>query len=545
VSDRLLRSLAWLPLTLSLGCSGAEPAKTSISDAALAPAVRRLSAAELDAAAALVLGQPVQLSAKLPPDTRQFDFSRNVAQTVDPLTLRTLYDATRDASATIDLRGPPFPGCAASAAASDQACAASTVAALARQAFRRTPTSAELAQLSSLFAQGADGTDFKSGAALVVRALLASPKFLYTTALGAPAVAASDTPAVASPVASQRAGRLSLSDDELASELSLLISGQAPDDELVAAAARGDLRLAENREAQAVRLLQKPEARFLYERFVSEWFGIVRLDGLAKSSSVIADFSTLRQAMFDETNAFVDDVMTEQGGSLAALLAGGYSIVPPALAGLYGIEPTKPGARVSLVQLGRVGILQQGAFLSTFAHEAESAPVLRGKAVLERLLCASLPKPTNLKVDIVPPAPDPNATTRERYARHATDPVCKGCHEYLDGVGFTFENFDAIGRLRTSESSQAIDTSGDIALTGNTLTLDNSLDLARALATSEEVRACAARQVVRFAAGQSALPVEFAFADSVSKLSLERRASILGLFLEYVKSDWFAKRKSP
>jgi hypothetical protein len=354
---------------------------------------------------------------------------------------------------------------------------------------------------------------------------------LYSTALG------DGSPAVA--------GRVSLSSEELASELSLLISGQPPDDALLAAAKSGELEVAENREAQAVRLLQQPDARFLYQRFVAEWFGIVRLDGLAKSSNVVSNFSSLRQAMFDETNAFVDDVMSQQGGSLAALLAGSYSIVPPALAGLYGIRPTAPGVRVALGGVGRLGILQQGAFLSTFAHESESAPVLRGKAVLERLLCASLPKPTNLKIDIVPPAPDPNATTRERYARHATDPVCKGCHEYLDGVGFTFENFDAIGRLRSSESERPVDTSGDIALGGKTLPLTNSVDLSRALAVSEDVRRCAARQVVRFAAGQSAATVESAFADSVAKLPLERRASVIGLFLEYVKSDWFATRQSP
>src|SRR5207237_2467093 len=102
-----------------------------------------------------------------------------------------------------------------------------------------------------------------------------------------------------------------------------------------------------NREQHLCRLLQKPDARFLYQRFVAEWFGIVRLDGLAKSSSVVSEFSNLRQAMFDETNTFVDDVMSQQGGSLAALLAGGYSIVPPALAGLYGIKPTAPGVRVA------------------------------------------------------------------------------------------------------------------------------------------------------------------------------------------------------
>jgi len=527
------RARSWLlalPLALGLACSAAAPTKSGAFDAALAPAVRRLSAAELDAAAAPVLGRRVQLSVKLPPDTRQFDFSRNVAQTVDPLTLRTLYDATRDESATLDLRAAPFPSCAASAAASDVACSASVVAALARQAFRRTPSAAELERLCALFAVGADGADFQSGAALVVRALLASPKFMYTTALGDGLAAA--------------VGHVSLSDDELASELALLISGQPPDDELLAAAAGGQLRLGANRESQAVRLLQKADSRFLYQRFIAEWFGIVRLDGLAKSSSVVSDFSTLRQAMFQENSDFVDDVM-EQGGSIAALLAGGYSIVPPALAGLYGIVPTAPGVRVALEKVGRVGILQQGAFLSAFAHEAESAPVLRGKAVLERLLCASLPKPTNLNIDIVPPAPDPNATTRARYARHATDRLCKSCHDYLDGVGFSFENFDAVGRLRSSESGQPIDSSGDITLGDKTLSLSDSVDLSRALASSEDVRACAARQVVRFAGAQSAPDVEFAFSDSVSHLPLERRASVLGLFLEFVKSDWFSTRNSP
>jgi len=200
-----------------LACSTAEPAKTETADVALAPAVRRLSAAELDAAATPVLGTPAQLSSKLPPDTRQFDFSRNVAQTVDPLTLRTLFDATRDASTALDLRAAPFPNCAATAAATDAACAASVVQALARQAFRRTPSAAELEPLDALFAVGADGADFLGGAALVVRALLGSPKFLYTTALGD----------------GTSADRVSLSDDELATELSLLISGQPPDDLLL------------------------------------------------------------------------------------------------------------------------------------------------------------------------------------------------------------------------------------------------------------------------------------------------------------------------
>ena len=163
--------------------------------------------------------------------------------------------------------------------------------------------------------------------------------------------------------------------------------------------------------------------------------------------------------------------------------------------------------------------------------------------MLTRLLCLDFPKPTDLGIDIVFPPADPNATTRERFGRHATDPACKVCHATLDGVGFLFENFDAVGHLRTSESGRAIDTSGSIQLDGQKLMLSDSAALSSALAKSEQVRQCAARQVVRFAAGKADASVEQAFVESLVSKSAERRGTFLGLFLEFVKSDWFAWRK--
>jgi hypothetical protein len=123
--------------------------------------------------------------------------------------------------------------------------------------------------------------------------------------------------------------------------------------------------------------------------------------------------------------------------------------------------------------------------------------------------------------------------------------VCKGCHAAIDGVGFAFENFDAAGHLRTSESGRAIDTTGSIQLDGRQLALSDSVALSSALSSSEQVRKCAARQVVRFAAGKTDVAVEQAFVDSLESKSAERRGTFLGLFLEFVKSDWFAWRKSP
>jgi hypothetical protein len=192
-----------------------------------------------------------------------------------------------------------------------------------------------------------------------------------------------------------------------------------------------------------------------------------------------------------------------------------------------------------------VGLLQHASFLSSFAHEDASAPVLRGKAVLERLLCRKLPKPSELGIDLVLPAPDPNATTRERFARHAQSERCAPCHDQIDGVGFSFENFDAVGRLRASEAGKPVDTSGQVIIDGQLLVLKDSVDLARALATSEEVAVCAARQVVRFAAGSEVDAVEDDFVEATRSLPSSERNSLVGLLLAYVRGDCFARRASP
>jgi hypothetical protein len=493
----------------------------------LAPSVRRLSSPELDAAAQRLFGRELALAKKLPPDARQNDYSRNAAQTVDSLTLGSLYDLGKSATSTLDLSRAPFPTCAQSATPTDASCEASVLSTLARLAFHRSATSDELAQLQSLFELGATGYTFADGVAVALRALLGSPKFLYATTLGADA----------------NAEQIALSDDELASELSFLISGSPPDDTLIDAAARGELRTGAGREAQAVRLMQLADSRYLYRRFVEEWLGIERLTGLAKSSLVVDDWTTLRGAMLDETNAFVDDVLANQNGSLELLFAGGYSIVPSGLAAFYGIEPPPAGARVALDQLGRAGILQQASFLATFAHEDESAPVLRGKAVLVRVLCQEITPPQALGLEVHLPDPDPTATTRERFAAHASDPFCAHCHASLDDAGFTFEDFDAVGRRRSHENGKPIDTHGGVLVDGQQLTLANSVDLARALASSVDLQKCAARQVVRFAAGASDFYSEADFADYMQSAPLERRSSLTGLFLEYVKSDLFAWRR--
>jgi hypothetical protein len=513
------------------GCSTADlPAqeKGFAATRLLSPAVRRLSAAELSAAASSLVGAEVELSSTLPPDARQHDFSRSLTQSVDALTLSRLYDAGAKAAELLDVRS--LPACTTNAQATDAPCRASVVSTLAERAFRRAATAEELAGLTSLFELGAADARFQDGAALVVRALLGSPHLLYDTALGASS---------ASP------GTYSLSDDELASQLGWLMSGAPPDVELRRAAADGSLRSGHERRQQAQRLLQAPSSRPVYRRLVEEWLGLSRLRSLAKSSAVLADFATLRESMLRETQAVVDDAFASSGGSLRLLFAGGYSFVPPELSPLYGIAAPANDERVGLGKLGRIGLMQHASFLATYAHEDGSAPVLRGKAVLERLLCRKMPSPAELGIDLMLPAPDAAATTRERFARHASAPMCRACHDDLDGIGFVFEHFDAAGRYRSSEAGRAIDSSGQVTLDGERLALTDSAELARLLAGSEELAVCAARHVVRFAAGTEATEVEDEFVSATRSLAPEERGTLAGLLLAYVQGDWFARRQTP
>lgn len=483
---------------------------------------------EISAAARTLTGRDVDWTTVLPPDARQHDFSRNVDQSVDALTLKQLDAAARTLTDQLDLAMTAFPGCASTATADDVVCRDEVVAMLAERAFRRPPSTAELTRLQTVFTTGAAGASFRDGVALLARALLGSPNLLYDRGLGV-----------------AKDGDFQLSDDELESQLAWLFSGAPPDRELSIAARRGELSSGAARLAQAQRLASLESSRQVYRRFVEEWLGLSGLGSLAKSSTISANFEELRGPMRQETEALIDDSFASSGGALSQLFAGGYTFVPSELAELYGIQSPDPTARVSLAKLGRVGILQQASFLATYAHEDGSAPVLRGKAVLERLLCRRVPRPGELGIDLTLPAPDPSATTRERFAGHVTQPLCASCHDSLDNVGFSFENFDAVGRFRDSEAGQAVDTSGRITIDGHEVALTDSAALSLALASSEELAACAARQVVRFATGGAEPQVEDDFVTATRGLPREQRSSLLGLLLAYVEGEWFVRRTAP
>jgi hypothetical protein len=187
-------------------------------------------------------------------------------------------------------------------------------------------------------------------------------------------------------------------------------------------------------------------------------------------------------------------------------------------------------------------LLTQGAFLSAHSHANQTSPVHRGLAVRKNLLCTDLPDPP-ANVNNNPPAPDPKATTRQRFEQHRTDPTCAGCHELLDPLGVGFENYDAIGRYRSDENGLPIDASGKLTGTASGATFTGAVELAKKLATSPEVRACVQKQWFRFSLGR------FEGADdacTLQALNADFEASdfdVKKLLLSLVTSDAFRYRK--
>jgi hypothetical protein len=437
-----------------------------------------------------------------------------------------------------------------------ETCARTFIGSFAQKAYRRPLTAEDTDPLVALYRAGVEGGTYADGIDLVTRAVLQSPGFLYITELG------SGTGAGES---------VSLTPHETASVLSYMITAGPPDQALLDGV--GDLATAAGREQQMRRLLASAPARERLVRVVREWLGI---DGVVEQSKADPAFAGYKNAMLAETAGFIGEVMQNGGATVAELLGAEWTAIASGagatsqeistyFTAYYGLASGAPGRNMLTAARGgsRIGILNQGAFLATFATFTDSHPIRRGVAVMRRLACISVPDPVELNINVVPPVPDPAhpQTTRQLYTVHAADAQCRPCHitpGNIDNFGFAFEHYDAMGGYRQIENVEApndtrmmlpIDSKTTVSGTGTDLdgTYDDSNALARALARSSAVRACMARQLFRASAGRSDGSVtgsEDAFVGQWRQLSAEQQASVIETLAAFVRSNIFVERRT-
>jgi hypothetical protein len=323
---------------------------------------------------------------------------------------------------------------------------------LARRAFRRPVTDADVQPLLTFYETGRQEGTFETGIERALHVILASPKFVFRL---------ERDPGTVAPGAVHR-----VSDVELASRLSFFLWSSLPDDELLEVASAGRLKTPAVLEQQVRRMLADPRAHALVANFAGQWLQLRNVRSVLPNSDVFPDFDdNLRQAFQRETELLFESIMREDRNVLD-LLTADFTYVNERLAKHYGI-PNVYGShfrRVRVTDDARRGLLGHGSILAVTSHATRTSPVVRGKWILENIL--GTPPP--------PPPPDVPAlkenekgrkprTMREQMAEHRADPVCASCHKIMDPIGFALENFDATGGWRTEDAGVPIDASGELA----------------------------------------------------------------------------------
>jgi hypothetical protein len=529
------------------GSGGGVTLPPDTQPAALLPTrIRRLTNAEFENSARDAVGNTDPVASDFVPDARQSGFTLNDAQIVDSVLIKQISGAATILAAQVRTQLDTQAPCADMTQA--EACASAFIQSFATRAYRRPLGDDEAAKLLVLYHAGADGAAYADGIEEVATGIFQSAAFLYLTETGNAAAGSS----------------INLTPYEIASEISYLLIASPPPQPLLDAAAANQLSTPDGR-TKAINtaygnpphsMLQTTDARDRFVRVIREWLGTDQLENTAKDSTVYPSFATLKSAMVTDATDFINAIGSQAPGTrtLQELLGADWtSTKDPGLLSLYGATTATNDAGFFKLNERR-GILNQGAFLSVYAHASETGPVLRGVALLRRITCIGVPSPASLNITVVPLVPDPTKTMRQRLSAHVTDKVCAGCHTAIDNFGLAFELYDGMGGKQTTDQGQPIDSTVTVANgTATDLNGDypDSNALALKLSTSPSVRECFARNVFRASSGRSDSDVQASEDDFVKYWSAqedplkdENKADIINTMIDYIQSPTFNIRRA-
>jgi mono/diheme cytochrome c family protein len=349
----------------------------------------------------------------------------------------------------------------------ETACATRILTSLARRAYRRPVTDADVQDLLPFYQQGRAAGGFDLGIQRALERMLVSAHFLFRIERPWSGASSSRTsnPGTSKEVPLPTGAPYPISDLELASRLSFFLWSSIPDDELLDAAVAGRLKQPAVLERQVRRMLADPKSSALITNFAAQWLYLRDIEAKLPDEVLFQDFDeTLRTAMARESELFIESVFRENR-SVVDLLTANYTFLNERLAKHYGV-PNVRGSYFRRVALPdgspRGGLLGHGSVLTLTSYSTRTSPVLRGKWVLENLLSAAPPPPPpNIPaLETTGAAPGETLTMREAMTRHRASPACASCHARMDPIGFAMEHFDAVGRWRETDGGQPIDATG-------------------------------------------------------------------------------------
>jgi hypothetical protein len=359
--------------------------------------------------------------------------------------------------------------CRPTAPQEDVACARRIVERLATQAYRGSVSPANVDELMRFYEKGAQSGGFEGGVRMALQAMLASLHFVFRV---------EETPANVKAGTAYR-----ISDLDLASRLSFFLWGTIPDAELIDVARRGGLSRPEMFERQVRRMLADPRSAALGTRFGAQWLRLQDLHKVEPDALAFPYFDeSLADAMARETEMLVQHLVRDDRPALE-LLTADYTFVNERLARHYGIGGVSgPDFRkVSYPDATRRGLLGHGSVLTLTSHGNRTSPVLRGKWVLEVLLGSAPPPPP---VDVPDLEETQSAKDGQQLATHRASPACSSCHNVIDPIGLSLDNFDVTGAWRIKDRGVPVNVTSELY---DGTPLNGAADLRAALLARSDV----------------------------------------------------------
>ncbi len=503
--DEIQAFVSWVETTL----------RTAAAADGLAPGpamVRRLNRTEYSASVRALLDVHFDAGASLPDDGAGGEGFDNAAETlfISPIHAEKYLDAARAAIdyAFADTRAHrAFLIARPDAETTPQQAAERVLERFLPRAFRRPLTEEELQTYLELFEAGYASQDqsYEAGLKLALSAALVSPKFLFI------AEAPNTAP---DPVL--------VGDHELATRLAYFLWGSPPDDALLEQAHAGTLQEEEVLAAEVRRMLGRrhtSKVQTMVQAFVEQWLGTRALGREFKPDASIKGYGPeLEGGMKYEPVFFIHEILAKNR-PLLDLLDADYTYANRHLARHYGIRDKgrfrEQPRRVEIADLEhRGGLLGMAAVLTVSSHPHRTSPVLRGKWILETLLGEPTPPPPPDVPELEEhPEEETAQTLRQRLEAHRANPTCATCHDRIDPLGFSLENYDVLGRWRTEESGQPIDASGTLP-DGTAFSGPEELK-AILMARKDQVMRQFTKKMLGYALGRGLTYEDFATVDAI------------------------------
>lgn len=420
-------------------------------------------------------------------------------------------------------------GCTpANAKQPDDACAKQFLARVGKFLYRRPLTDAELNSRVVAANEAAKlRGNFYLGLETSLATLLVSPQFLF----------------VQEATVTDNKGNIRLDGYSKASRLSFLLWNNAPDDELLAAAAMGDLDTQKGLAKQVDRMIASPRLEDGLRAFFTDMLEFDRYETLSKDSTLYPKFNfKVGEEEKEQTLRTIVDHLIARNGDYRDLFTTRNTYLTRTLAAIYEVPLKSVNAGWQPYEFapdsGHAGILTHASFVSLHSHPGRTSPTLRGKALREALLCQRVPDPPgNVAFDILQDTNNPNfKTVRQRLTAHATEAMCTGCHKIMDPMGLALENFDTVGGYRTEENGTKIDASGEL----DGMKFNDAAGLGRALRNNTNVTSCVVNRMYSYGLGRKVTKSETEWLKTVALKNFEADGYKIPMLLKRIAtSDTF------